>query len=87
MILKFQAFFQEIIFKNKIYKKFKIITACAVFYDIQDPNKFLKEISHLIDPKLGIFYLEFQDLLSVIKYNLFDTICHEHIEYYSLKCS
>ena len=51
---------------------------------MQDPNKFLKEISHLIDPKLGIFYLEFQDLLSVIKYNLFDTICHEHIEYYSL---
>ena len=77
-------FSQEIIFKNKIYKKFKIITACAVFYDMQDPNKFLKEISHLIDPKLGIFYLEFQDLLSVIKYNLFDTICHEHIEYYSL---
>ena len=51
---------------------------------MQDPNKFLKEISHLIDPKSGIFYLEFQDLLSVIKYNLFDTICHEHIEYYSL---
>ena len=77
-------FSKEIIFKNKIYKKFKIITACAVFYDMQDPNKFLKEISHLIDPKSGIFYLEFQDLLSVIKYNLFDTICHEHIEYYSL---
>ena len=77
-------FSQEIIFKNKIYKKFKIITACAVFYDIQDPNKFLREISNLLDPKLGILYLEFQDLLSVIKYNLFDTICHEHIEYYSL---
>jgi len=77
-------FSQKIIYKNKIYEKFKIITACAVFYDMHDPNKFLKEISNLIDPKLGIFYLEFQDLLSVIKYNLFDTICHEHIEYYSL---
>ena len=77
-------FSQEIIYKKKIYKKFKIITACAVFYDMHDPNKFLKEISNLIDPKLGIFYLEFQDLLSIIKKNLFDTICHEHIEYYSL---
>ena len=37
-----------------------------------------------MDKERGIFYLEFQDLLSVIKNLLFDTICHEHLEYYSL---
>ena len=83
---KFPHFFsKKLIIKSKINKKFKIITACAVFYDIENPNKFLNEISDLIDKKNGIFYLEFQDLLSIIKNNLFDTICHEHIEYYSFK--
>ena len=70
--------------KIRIKKKFKIITACAVFYDIENPNKFLSDINKIIDKKNGIFYLEFQDLLSIIKNNLFDTICHEHLEYYSL---
>ena len=42
-------------------------------------------MSQIIDQDTGVFYLEFQDLLSIIKNNLFDTICHEHLEYYSLK--
>lgn len=77
-------FFSYQAVRKKISKKFKIITACAVFYDLNDPNRFLKDISNLIDIKNGIFYLEFQDLLSLIKNKLFDTICHEHLEYYSL---
>ena len=40
--------------------------------------------SKILDKKHGIFYLEYQDLLSVVKNLLFDTICHEHLEYYSL---
>ncbi len=78
-------FSHKAIKKTKITKKFKIITACAVFYDIEKPNKFLTDISNIIDEKRGIFYLEFQDLLSIIKGNLFDTICHEHHGYYSLE--
>ena len=78
-------FSQRVIQKKKIYKKFTIITACAVFYDIEKPNNFLRDISKIIDEKRGVFYLEFQDLLSIIQNNLFDTICHEHLEYYSLE--
>ena len=70
--------------KLKLRKKIVIVTACAVFYDLSDPNKFLNDVSKILDNKRGIFYLEFQDLLSVIKNLLFDTICHEHLEYYSL---
>jgi ubiquinone/menaquinone biosynthesis C-methylase UbiE len=62
--------------------KFKIITALSVFYDLENPNKFLSDI-HKILHKDGIFYLEFQDLLLILKRNMFDTICHEHLEYYS----
>ena len=82
---KINSFFNIKAIKSKgIKNKFKIITACAVFYDVDKPNIFLKDISNLLDQKNGIFYLEFQDLYSIIKYNLFDTICHEHLEYYSL---
>jgi len=71
--------------KRKINKKFKIITALSVFYDLKKPNNFLRDIKKLIDKKKGIFLLEFADLLSIIKFKLFDTICHEHLEYYSAK--
>ena len=71
--------------KKKIKNKFKIITALSVFYDLKNPNKFLNDVNKLIDKNKGIFLLEFADLLSIMKYKLFDTICHEHIEYYSAK--
>ena len=71
--------------RNKLKNEFKIITALAVFYDLKDPNSFLNDVKSLIDKKNGIFFLEFADLLSLIKYKLFDTICHEHLEYYSAK--
>lgn len=71
--------------KKKIKNKFKIITALSVFYDLRKPNNFLRDVKKLIDVEKGIFLLEFADLLSIIKFKLFDTICHEHVEYYSAK--
>ena len=68
---------------TKKYKsKFKIITALSVFYDLQDPNKFLSGIEKLLD-RNGLAVIELADLESIIKYKMFDTICHEHLEYYS----
>lgn len=68
--------------KLKLKKKFKIVTALSVFYDLHDPNVFLRDVKRVLD-KDGVFILEHADLLSIIKNNLFDTICHEHVEYYS----
>ncbi|MFL2898346.1 MAG: methyltransferase domain-containing protein [Candidatus Pelagibacter sp.] len=62
--------------------KFKIITAVAVFYDLESPNSFLNDI-HKILSNDGIFVLEMADLGKIIKNVMFDTICHEHLEYYS----
>ena len=65
---KISNFFSLNAFKKlKLRKKIVIVTACAVFYDLSDPNKFLNDVSKILDNKRGIFYLEFQDLLSVIK--------------------
>jgi len=80
-----QEFFSyKAIQKKKINKKFKIITALSMFYDLPNPNKFLKDVKKVLD-KEGIFVLEHADLLSIIKNCQFDTICHEHLEYYSTK--
>ena len=67
--------------KNKLNKKFKIITALSMFYDLKNPDTFIKDIVKILH-KNGVFILEHADLLSIIKNCLFDTICHEHLEYY-----
>ena len=80
-----QDFFSyKAIRKKKINKKFKIITALSMFYDLPNPNKFLEDAKKVLD-KEGIIVLEHADLLSIIKNCQFDTICHEHLEYYSTK--
>ena len=55
-----------------------------MFYDLENPNKFLTDIKKILH-KDGIFLMEHADLLSIIKNNIFDTFCHEHLEYYSTK--
>ena len=78
------GFFSASKVKEKTKKKFKIISALSVFYDLLNPNKFLRDVKTLLLPE-GVFLLEFADLASIIKYKMFDTICHEHLEYYSSK--
>jgi len=70
--------------KNKLNKKYKVITALSMFYDLKNPHSFVNDIVKILH-KDGVFILEHADLLSIIKNCLFDTICHEHLEYYSSK--
>ena len=82
---KFSDFFSYNIIDKKLPKvKFKIITALSMFYDLENPNSFLKDCSKLLD-KNGVLLIEHADLYSIIKNNIFDTFCHEHLEYYSSK--
>ena len=82
---KISNFFQNTdIKKLKLKKKFKIISALSVFYDLRDPNKFVREVKEILDDN-GIFVLEHADLYCIIKNNIFDTICHEHLGFFSSK--
>ena len=82
---KISKFFQIAdIRKLNLKKNFKVVSALSVFYDLKNPNKFIQDVKEILD-KEGIFILEHADLLCIIKNNLFDTICHEHLEYYSSK--
>ena len=71
---------------QKLYpdQKAKIITSIAMFYDLEDPMSFVKAIKNHLHTN-GIWVLEQSYLPSMLESNAFDTICHEHLEYYALK--
>ena len=72
------------ILSAKKLKKPKIITAIGMFYDLEDPNKFIKDAALSLDDE-GVFIAQLMCLKSMIQKNDLGNICHEHIEFYSLK--
>jgi len=68
---------------TKINKKFDFISSIAMFYDIDDPNHFVRAIKYFLEKK-GIWVFELSYMIDMLRLNSFDTICHEHLEYYSL---
>lgn len=65
-------------------KKAKVITSIAMFYDLEDPIGFAKDIYDLLDDD-GVWITEQSYCPAMIEACAYDTICHEHLEYYSLK--
>jgi SAM-dependent methyltransferase len=63
--------------------KFDIVTSVAMFYDLEDPVGFARAVERILAPK-GIWIFELSYLPMMLETNSFDTICHEHLEYYSL---
>ena len=76
-------FSYEICEKNNVNKA-KIITSIAMFYDLENPIKFVLDIGKALHDD-GIWHFEQSYMPSMLRMNSYDTICHEHIEYYSLK--
>jgi SAM-dependent methyltransferase len=64
-------------------KKARIVTAIAMFYDLEDPNSFVSDVRELLAAD-GVFVIQMNYLLSMLQQNAFDNIGHEHLEYYSL---
>ena len=75
------SFFSSKLFNNK---KFDLITTISMFYDLPDPLNFAKEINSILN-KNGIWHIELSYMPMMIKNRSYDTICHEHLEYYSLR--
>lgn len=65
-------------------KKAKVVTSIAMFYDLENPIEFAKEVYEVLDDK-GIWVFEQSYLPLMIEATSYDTICHEHIEFYGLK--
>ena len=64
-------------------KKAKIVTAIAMFYDLDNPIKFLKDVYNILDDE-GLFLLQMSYTPLMLKQLAFDNICHEHVYYYNL---
>src|SRR5262249_58185381 len=64
-------------------RKVDIVTSIAMFYDLEDPVGFARSIKEVLAPG-GIWIVEMSYLPTMLSQNSLDTICHEHLEYYSL---
>lgn len=64
-------------------QKFDIITSIAMFYDLENPVAFCRSIKNLLSLH-GIWAFEMSYMPKMLELNSYDTICHEHLEYYSL---
>lgn len=65
-------------------EKAKVITSIAMFYDLESPLDFVRDIASCLEDE-GIWHFEQSYMPSMLKTNSYDTICHEHLEFYSLK--
>jgi NDP-4-keto-2,6-dideoxyhexose 3-C-methyltransferase len=54
-----------------------------MFYDIEDPNNFCKDIKDLLSDN-GVWILELSYFPLLLKNLTYDQICHEHVTYYTL---
>lgn len=63
-------------------RKAKIITAIGMFYDMEDPNQFIREAAKVLDEN-GIFIAQLMTSKKMLEKNDIGNICHEHLEYYS----
>ncbi len=76
-------FFSADAYKSVASHPAKIITSIAMFYDLDDPVAFAREIEQCLADD-GVWHFEQSYMPSMLRLNSYDTICHEHLEYYSL---
>ncbi len=77
-------FFSAQIVRERFNKKAKVITSIAMFYDLEEPTRFMEQIYDVLADD-GIWVLEQSYMPMMIDNVSYDTICHEHLEYYALK--
>lgn len=78
-------FFSAKIFNQQFSnRKAKIITSIAMFYDLENPVDFVNDLESILDEN-GIWHFEQSYMPSMLRTNSYDTICHEHLEFYSFK--
>lgn len=81
----FSDFFSSTLFLEQFgKKKAKIVTAISMFYDLDNPNKFLEDVKEILHPD-GLFIIQQNYLVGMLAQYAFDNIVHEHLEYYSLE--
>lgn len=76
-------FFSAANFESVSGERAKIVTSIAMFYDLDDPVAFARDIAKVLAPD-GVWHFEQSYMPAMLRTVSYDTICHEHLEYYSL---
>jgi hypothetical protein len=76
-------FFTAAAFRRVSRKPARIVTSIAMFYDLESPIEFAREVASVLADD-GVWHFEQSYMPSMLRLNSYDTICHEHLEYYSL---
>ncbi len=94
---KFKNYFKDHVnyiadfFSEKTFRDFfgestaKLVTSFSMFYDLEDPCQFAKEVNSILDPEGGLWVLEQSYMPEMLRVNSFDTVCHEHLSYYGMR--
>lgn len=78
-------FFSAELFREKFgTQRARIVTSISMFYDLENPLSFMEDVTSILDQD-GIWHFEMSYLPAMVKTIGYDTICHEHLEYYSLR--
>ena len=75
------TFFGEVELRER---RAKLVTSIAMFYDLEDPKKFVADVKSVLHPD-GLWVVQMSYLPLMLKTNEFGNVCHEHLEYYSLQ--
>jgi len=65
-------------------RKAMVVTSFSMFYDLEDPLQFMREVADVLDER-GIWVFEQSYMPTMLAQNSYDTVCHEHLEYYALR--
>jgi len=76
-------FFSETAYKTVTRKPARIVTSIAMFYDLEDPVAFARSVHEVLADD-GLWHFEQSYMPSMLRLGAYDTICHEHLEFYSL---
>jgi hypothetical protein len=77
-------FFSADRYRAEGLKPARVITSVAMFYDLEDPVAFGRQVGECLADD-GVWHFEQSYMPSMLRANSYDTICHEHVEYYSLQ--
>jgi len=84
-IKRISQFFSRTIIKEHFSQRgAQAVSSFSMFYDLEDPVQFAKDVESVLSDT-GVWFLEQSYLPAMLDANSFDTICHEHLEFYTLK--
>lgn len=78
-------FFSSALVKEHFPKrKAKVVTSFSMFYDLEDPTDFMQQVYDILADD-GVWVFEQSYMPTMLEMNSYDTVCHEHVEFYALR--